>query len=415
MIHSHVFANGLTLVAEIQPWQPGASFELFVPAGAINEDEAARGSTTVLDDWVYRGAGERDSRALSDALDDLGLRRGGGAGLEGTTFSGALLASDLFAALTMYADIVRRPHLADAEFEACRELARQELAGLDDSPPQRMFYVLRERFFGSPHGRSSLGTLAGLEALTARGLRADHATRFTPQGAVLGVAGGIGWEALVAQVGALFGDWAGVAHEQPAPVMRGGTYEHIAQDTNQEQIGMMFPDVAATLEPEAPGWYESRLALNVLSGGGFSSRLMNEVREKRGLVYSVSASGAQVRGGGYVTAYAGTTPERAQETLDVMLGEFRKLQSGVTADELERARVGLLTSLVMSEESSGARARSLARDQVLLGRIRRIEDVKRGIERVSLDSVNAWLASHPYAMPAIMTLGSKRLETAVTA
>ena len=98
-MNSHQLPNGLTIVFEAQPWQPGASFELFVPAGAINEREEWRGSSTVLEDWLYRGAGKLDSRALSDALDDLGLRRGGGAGLEGTTFSGALLANDLFTAL----------------------------------------------------------------------------------------------------------------------------------------------------------------------------------------------------------------------------------------------------------------------------------------------------------------------------
>jgi predicted Zn-dependent peptidase len=208
----------------------------------------------------------------------------------------------------------------------------------------------------------------------------------------------------------LFGDWSGDAFESLAPRMHGGTYAHITQDTAQEQIGMMIPDASASLEPEQWGWYESRLALGILSGGGFSSRLMQEVREKRGLVYSVSASGAQVRGGGYVTAYAGTTPDRAQETVDVMLEEFNKMSLGVSTDELERSRVSLLTSLVMSEESSGARARSLARDQVLLGRIRNLEDIKKGIQNVTLESVNRWLAQYPFQAPAIMTLGPKALE-----
>ena len=409
-MNSHQLSNGLTIVFEAQPWQPGASFELFVPAGAINEREEWRGSSTVLEDWLYRGAGKLDSRALSDALDDLGLRRGGGAGLEGTTFSGALLANDLFTALEHYANIIRQPHLNPDEFEACQDLARQDLDGLEDSPAQKMFYTLRATFFSTPHGRSSLGTKAGLEALTAEKLREDWTQRFSPQGAVLGVAGGVGWDALVEKVSALFGDWSGDAFESPAPRMHGETYAHITQDTAQEQIGMMIPDASASLEPEQWGWYESRLALGILSGGGFSSRLMQEVREKRGLVYSVSASGAQVRGGGYVTAYAGTTPDRAQETVDVMLEEFNKMSLGVSTDELERSRVSLLTSLVMSEESSGARARSLARDQVLLGRIRNLEDIKKGIQNVTLESVNRWLAQYPFQAPAIMTLGPKALE-----
>lgn len=411
MIDSLTLQNGLTLIAELQPWQPGVSFELQLPLGAATEPADARGVTTVLEDWMYRGAQSRDgqardSRQLSEALDDLGLRRGGGAGVEGTSFGGALLSGDLNAALGLYADIVRRPLLVDDEFGPCVELARQELESLEDSPAQKMFTALRERFLTTPHGRSSMGTLDGLERLTPELARSDHRSRFGARGAILGVAGGLEWNALVKAVTELFGDWSGEPPALEAPAMRGGFYEHITQDTAQQQIGLMFPDLA----PGDPGWYASRLSVMVLSGVGASSRLYDEVREKRGLVYSVSASSGQVHGGGWVSAYAGTSPDRAQETLDVMIQEFAQMRQGVREDELERAKTGLLTSLVMSEESSGARARGLVRDQTLLGRIRPLEEIMQAVQAVTLNDLNAWLEANPYTNPAVMTLGPRALE-----
>ena len=95
------------MISEPQPWQPSVSFDLLIPAGAVNEPETMRGVTSVLEDWMGRGAGTRDSRALSDAFDNLGVRRGGGAGLEGTSFSGAMLETDLTAAFGLFADVFR--------------------------------------------------------------------------------------------------------------------------------------------------------------------------------------------------------------------------------------------------------------------------------------------------------------------
>jgi predicted Zn-dependent peptidase len=406
LIHSTTLANGLTLIAEPQSWQPGVSFDLLIPAGAVNEPAEMRGVTSVLEDWMDRGAGVRDSRALSDAFDNLGVRRGGGAGLEGTSFSGAMLETDLAAAFALFADVVRRPQLPEIELEPCLELARQDIASLDDSPAQKLFVRLRERFFSSQHGRSGMGTLEGLAAITGDKARADYKQRFTPNGAILGVSGGVNWDVLLETVTDLFGTWTGETAAPVSPKMQGGFYEHIEQDTAQVQIGMLYPSLA----PTDAQWLESRLALLVLSGAGFSSRLMQEVREKRGLVYSVRASGAPIKAASTISVYAGTSPDRAQETLDVIQQEMQKMQAGVTLEELERARIGLLTSLVMSEESSGARAGGLVRDWHLLGHARELEDLKAKVKAVTLEGVNAWLAANPFEHPGVMTLGPKALK-----
>jgi predicted Zn-dependent peptidase len=406
LIHSTTLPNGFTVISEPQPWQPSVSFDLLIPAGAVNEPQTMRGVTSVLEDWMDRGAGARDSRALSDAFDNLGVRRGGGAGLEGTSFSGAMLETDLAAAFDLFADVIQRPILPDTELEPCLELARQDIESLDDSPAQKLFVKLRERFFSSNHGRSGMGTLEGLAAITGAAAREDYQNRFTPNGAILGVSGGVKWDELLELVTRLFGTWTGKTADHPTPSMKGGFYDHIVQDTAQVQIGMLYPSLA----PTDAHWLESRLALLVLSGAGFSSRLMQEVREKRGLVYSVRASGSPIKATSTISVYAGTSPDRAQETLNVIQEEMQKMQLGVTLEELERARIGLLTSLVMSEESSGARAGGLVRDWHLLGHARELEDLKAKVKAVTLEGVNSWLAANPFENPGVMTLGPKALN-----
>lgn len=403
-IATHTFENGLTLVLESMPWLPSASFELLLPFGAATDPEGASGSSAVFYDWLYRGAGERDSRTLSDALDALGVRRGGGAGGETSTLSGSLLADALPEALSLYADIVRRPTLDEAEFEGARTVALQELASLGDSPSQRLFLALSRALFASAHGRSVYGEAAELAALTPEGMRADVLRRVAPKGAILSVAGGVRWEPLKALVGELFGDWRGEGVALPDVQLETPHHAHVDAKTSQTQIGVAFE----ALPPNDDDWYKNALAVAVLSGG-MGSRLFSEVREKRGLVYSVAAVSRVVRGFGYTLGYAGTTPERADETLRVLLFELSRLRDGVSENELDRARTGLLSSLVMQGESSGARASALARDLFLLGAPRPVEGVQRGLAAVSLDELNAYLASRPEPRYTVLTLGPKAL------
>lgn len=393
-------ANGLSVVLEPMPWLPSVSFQFLLPVGAAGDPEGQEGSATVLNDLLYRGAGERNSRELFEALGGLGVRRGGGAGGEYMTLSASLLALELSRTLPLYADILRRPHLDEREFEAARTLAGSELASLDDAPTQRLFVALSEAYFASPHGRSPYGTREGLTALTAESVRADYANRVAPEEAILSVAGGVAWEELLSQVEDTFGDWQGSGVPLPEPAARPAHKEHIAAGTSQVQIGAAF----AGVPPEGESWYAQTLANGVLSGG-MGSRLFSEVREKRGLVYSVAAVTRAVKGFGYTLAYAGTTPERAEETLEVLLHELARLREGVGEAELERARTGILSQLVMQGESSSARAASLARDTFLLGEPRLVSEVKEAVQRLSLETINRFLSERPAPDFTVLTLG----------
>jgi len=405
---THHLPNGMTIVAEPMAGKRAAAWAFLVPSGAATEPEGREGLTSVLEGLCYRGAGARDSRELSDALDDLGIERGGGSDTEYTTFGGATLGDYLPAALNLYADIMRHPRLPEDEWEAQRELALQSLASLEDAPARKMFVQLRRVYFPNIYGRSPMGTLEGLTALTLDDLRADHAARFRPQGTILALAGNVDFDATVCQIEELFKDWHGAppAAGVPAAVTE-AVYQHIAQDTSQQQIGVAYAGVPSTHEH----FYDYRVATAVLSGG-MGARLFTEVREKRGLVYSVSASASGLRGCGFSLAYAGTTPERSQETLDVLLGELRRMAEGVTEAEVERAKIGMLSSLVMQEESSRARAAAIARDQFVLGRVRPLDEITAAVSAVTPASIAAYYEQLPPRDFTVVTLGPKELQAA---
>ncbi len=404
-IHQHTFANGLTLLAERMDHVRSAALNVLVPAGCVNDPETELGMGTVLAELITRGAGGRDSRALSLALDNLGVDRDESVGMLHMRFWGATLARNLAAALEIYADILRRPHLPAAELDAVKALALQDLQSLEDEPRTKVLVELRRRHFPPPLGRDRRGTPQGLQNISGDKVRRHFARRFGPRGTILSVAGNVDWPALKEQVERLFGDWRG---EEPAPFALGAPLpprEHLQKDTTQTQIAIAYPSVPFGHED----YYAAQGAVQVLSGG-MSARLFTEVREKRGLCYAVWASYQTFKDRACVLCYAGTTNDRAQETLDVTLAELTRLQDGIEAEEVQRVKAGLKSSLIMQEESTSARAGALASDWYYLGRVRRLDEIQSAVDALTPDSIIAHLRRTPPRDFTIVTLGPKPLE-----
>lgn len=401
----HTLANGMTLLAERMEHVRSAALHFLVPAGCVYDPEKHLGMGTVLSRLITRGAGERDSWELNQAMDNLGLDRSEGVGTLHLRFWGATLARNLGASLRLYADVLRRPHLPEDEVEAVQALALQDLQSLEDEPRQKLFIELRRRHYPIPLGRDHHGTPEGIEGLDA-GLIRDHYRRlFRARGTILSVAGNVEWAPLRDLVEELFGDWG--AGEEPALTLtpQAPSYEHLDKDTTQTQIGIAYPSVPIN----DPDYYAAQGAVNVLSGG-MSSRLFTEVREKRGLCYAVSAGYQMVKDRAGIICYAGTTNERAQETLDVVLSELKRLQEGVEAEEVERVQAGLKSSLIMQEESTTARAGSLASDWYYLGRVRSFDEIQAAINGLSPEGIVDHVRRYPPRDFTIVTLGPKALS-----
>jgi predicted Zn-dependent peptidase len=404
-VYQHTFDNGLTLLAERMEHVRSAALNFLVPAGCVYDPQPHRGIASVLSDLITRGAGDRDSRELSLALDNLGVDRDESVGTLHTRFWGATLARNLPAALDIYADIIRRPHLPEEEIDAVKALALQDLQGLEDEPRHKVMIELRRLHYPPPLGQDRRGTEEGIESLNADVIRRHYRRFFTPQGTIVSVAGNIDWPALRDQIGRLFGDWK--APEPPALTLGTTTTHraHLEKDTTQTQIGIAYPSVPIT----HPDYYAAIGAVNVLSGG-MSARLFTEVREKRGLCYAVSASYSGFKDRASVICYAGTTNERAQETLDVTLAELKRLQEGIEPEEVERVQAGLKSSLIMQEESTSSRAGTLASDWYYLGRVRTFDEIKSAVDALTPTSITEHVRRHPPQDFTIVTLGPKALD-----
>lgn len=404
-IHSHVFDNGLALVAEPILSRESAAFSIVAPAGCVSEPADRAGLASFTVDMALRGAGPRDSRQFVTDLDNLGVERDDGVSDANASFSGATLARNLPAALGIYADLLRRAHLPEAQLEASRQVLLQELQGVEDEPAQRLMIELRRHHYPPPWGRPTQGDRPGLEAVSLDDVHRHYATGFRPNGAILGVAGRFEWPALRAEVERLFGDWEPVQAPTPAEGAALPRRAHIDNDTNQTQIGIAYPSVPYS----HPDYFQAWGAVGVLSGG-MSARLFTEVREKRGLCYSVHASNHTLKHRGTVLCYAGTSAERAQETLDVTLRELVRLVEGVQPFELDRLKARIKSSLIMQQESSASRSGSLAGDWYYLGRPRTLGELSSIIDGLSCDSINRFLAAHPPSDFRIVTLGQQALE-----
>jgi predicted Zn-dependent peptidase len=403
--YHHRFANGMTLVAERMLGVRSAAFTMLVPCGAAFDPPGRGGVAALLVDLVFRGAGKRDNRQVTTELDNLGLQRGEGVETVHTSFFAATLARNLLPALQIYADVIRRPHLPAAEVDAVRALALQELQALEDEPRQKIFVELRSRHYPYPFGRPTLGLREVLESATHEELVDYHRKTYRPDGAILGVAGDIDWPKLRDGVEQLFGDWKVGGGSIPATGARGARIDHISQDSTQTQIGIAFNTVSYS-DPE---YFSAQGAVTVLSGGS-SSRLFTEVREKRGLCYAVYASYHSLQQLGSVVCYAGTTNERAQETLDVTLGEIHRLARGIDDGEVARAQAGLKASLIMQGESSSARSSAVSADWYHLGRVRHLSEMQAAIDGLSPRGIMEHLERHPPQDFTIVTLGPKPLQ-----
>lgn len=404
-IHTYQFANGLTLLVEPMTHVQSAAFTIMTPAGSIYEPTGENGTAATALDLMTRGAGDRSSRELSAALDFLGVQGNDSVGWNFLSFSGATLGEKLADALPIYADIVQRPTLPEEQFPAVINGAVQSLLSIEDEPQRKVFVELRKQCYDDPWGRSADGTLDDLPKLTPQKLVEFVQQNVRPNGTLIGVAGNVDPEEIRKTVEECFGEWEQLAEPELVPAKCTGGIQHLDHDSAQTHIGLAFDAVSYGNDDYLTAW----AAVSILSGGS-SSRLFTEVREKRGLCYSVYATLNSLLSEGRVFAYAGTTTERAQETLDVMLDEIRKLNHGIDESELRRCQARAKSSLIMQQESTQSRASAIARDWFHLGRVKTLQEIRDAVEAITVDQILDYLNRHPLKNVTLLTIGAKPLE-----
>jgi predicted Zn-dependent peptidase len=405
IINTYKLRNGMTVVGIEVPAVQSAAFEFLIPAGAAVTPDGCCGAPAIIEDWIFRGAGKNSSRELSDLMDGMGLHRGSSVDSKHLTLATAMQAENLNKVIELYADIILRPALEPDQFEYSKQLAIQGLMSLDDDPRHRIKLLLREHFYPDPLGRNTIGKQEDLQNLTDAKCRQIVADNFNIGDCILAAAGKLDFKKLCEQTEKLFGDRntkpAGEITRNRQPL----GYHHYPYEGAQVHIGIMTDSVT----PTHPQYYDARVAVAVLSGG-MSSRLFTEVREKRGLCYAVGANYHSVKEMAGISCYAGTTPDKAQQTYDVIIEEFKKLADGIAEDELQRAKTGLQSSLVMQSESTISRSAAAGSDYYMLGKVRSLNEVKQSIEKVTSKSVIDYLKKYPFDKFCSVTIGPTEIK-----
>ncbi|MCC6933414.1 MAG: insulinase family protein [Deltaproteobacteria bacterium] len=402
-------SNGITVIGEYLPNASSASFAVLVPVGAISDPVSEQGINNILAEMFYKGAAGKSSRQISDLFEDIGASRGHSPGIEISVFSSSVLTQHLPRVLELYAQVLLSPELAAEELDSAKELALQELKHIEDNPSQKVMIELAKQYYPDPFGRSSLGNEAGIRAISAKSLKDFYQAKFVASNVAIVLAGKFDFDQILQKLESSYGYWQGSGDLLSIGAFKATDKKyHIEQNSSQLQIALAYPSVGV----EHPQYYAARIACGLLSGG-MAGRLFIEVREKRGLVYSVSASHSAAKGRAAVLVYAGTTPERGQETLDVMITELKNLAKNITAEELKRAKADIKARLLINAENTSLRASALINDWWNLGRLRELDEIKANIDAVQISDIEAHLAQYPVQAVTMVTLGNRQLELVV--
>jgi predicted Zn-dependent peptidase len=407
----HCLPNGIEMLGQYMPGLNSITFGLQYNAAVVDEPEEQLGLAHLFEYMLFQGTRAKDARALNEAFESLGARKGASTGLETSQIWAQIVNTKFDDTLALINELVLTSTFPEDKLEQMRNIVLQEIRRRDDEPMSRISELVRANFYqGTALARPLLGTSESVKSLQRADLRQFWQAHYQPDNMLFIIAGKFDWEHVVRRVEELFGSWQGKAapsrQQQPMPESR-IALEH--QEGKQEHIALMVPFANYT----SPDYYPSLMVSEVL-GGNMASRLFVEVREKRGLVYSVSASQIANRHIGALRIYAGTTPGQARECLQVIMNELQKLeQEGITADELQRAKIQLKSETVMRGEGSGARMAAIARTWWFERKVHPIQEVKQSIDAVTQESILELLRKrslrHPLTLAAIGPLSQEEL------
>ncbi len=398
--------NGLVALFEEASWSESFAIGVSFPGGSSLDPVDKAGLASLTCEMTNRGAGEYDNRSFLEEFENLGVRSSENANQQRVSFVATGLIDNWERTLELMAMQIRKPRFPRDEFESCRQIQLQEIASIEDEPSNKVGVALSQIFFPAPWGRPSVGFKETVQKIEPDDVESFHRRFYRPNEAIVAIVGRLDWNRVLEKIEALFGDWEPGEKNEVGSVESNVSSKHILSETEQTHIALGFKEVPFG----APDYWRMSAGVDVLSGG-MSSRLFTEVREKRGLCYSVFASHQTCNGMGGVFCYCGTTKERAQESLDVIVGEIDKLSvAPVTPSELERVKIRSKSSLVMQRESTQRRVGAIMSDWRYFNTIRSLDEVLGKIDALTSESIKSYFASKSKRTFRLATLGVEQLK-----
>ena len=379
--------SGVRVVTEAMPSVRSIALGFWVRAGSRDEGHEQAGISHFLEHLLFKGTDRFSSREIDEAFDAIGAEVNAGTGKETTSVYSRFLDNNLERAFDVLQDIVLRPSYPDIDSE--RQVVIEEIAMYEDEPGDKVHDVLAGAVFGDhPLGRPIIGRAEVISSVPVPEIAAWHDGRYVPGNIVVAAAGNLEHDRIVSLVSAAVGDAGPVPEKAGSPNGGAPVLRFFEKETEQYHLCLGGPGL--------PRGDERRFALRILDtilGGSTSSRLFQEVREDRGLAYSVFSYSSHFADSGQVAVYVGTRPDNVGEAMNVIGAELSKLgDEGVTEEELERARDNVKGRTVLSMESTLTRMNRLGSSILMDVPLLSLDELLAALDAVTLDDVNGLAA-----------------------
>ncbi len=393
VVYRTVLPGGLRVITESLPAVRSASIGIWAAVGSRDEDTRHAGATHYLEHLLFKGTAKRSALDISAAIDAVGGELNAFTAKEYTCYYARVLDADLPLAIDVLSDMVTESLLEPSEVEAERAVILEEIAMTDDDHSDTAHEAFGWQIFGdTPLGRPILGTVASINAITREQIAEHYAAKYVPENLVVAAAGRLEHDEVVALTTECFGS-ALASRATPAPprlpgpagpgVGSGTGVRLISRPIEQANLVLGCAGLART--------DDRRFGLGVLNaalGGGMSSRLFQEIREKRGLAYSVYSFNSQHADIGLWGIYAGCLPAKADEVLAICTEEIAKVcDAGLTKEELDRGKGQLRGSIVLGLEDPASRMTRIGKSELVYPELEPVDDILARIDAVTLDDV----------------------------
>ena len=395
-------ASGLSVVTDRMPHLESASLGVWVGTGSRDELPDEHGISHLLEHMAFKGTKKRTARQIAETIEAVGGDLNAATSVESTGYFARVLKADVNLALDVLADILSEPAFDPEELRREQNVITQEIGATEDAPDDLVFDRLQETAFpDQPMGRSILGTPETVRSFSAKSLRTYLGRNYRAPNMLVAAAGSVDHAQIVAEAEKRFASFVGPDAPKPEPAKFGGGTRVETRDLEQVHIALALQGVPV----RDPSLYSLQVFTSVL-GGGMSSRLFQEVREIRGLCYTIQAFHMPYSDTGMFGLYAGTDETDAPELMRVVIDQIESATETLNEAEIARAKAQMKAGLLMALESSEARLGQIARQMLAFGRPIPLDEIVAKVEAVTVESARAaGRALIARGRPAIAALG----------
>ena len=410
-----VLPSGLRIVTEEVPSVRSAAIGIWVNVGSRDETPAVAGASHFLEHLLFKGTTRRTALEITSTIEAVGGEMNAFTSKEYTCFYARVIDTDLPMAIDVVSDLITSSIVSALDVDAERKVVLEEIAMRDDDPSDLVHDLYAETYYGDTQlGRPILGTIKSISDMTRSSVFNYYKKRYLPQDLVVAVAGNIKHKRVVAMVEEAltrdnFLDVKGSPQIRPNTPVKTKPMQSVGLMTRKTKQAHMFYGMEGVARSD-----ERRFAMGVLAsalGGGMSSRLFQEIREKRGLAYSVYAYAQQFAGSGQIGFYAGCNPTKAIEVIEIIREVLADVAvNGMSHEEIERAKGAVRGSLVLSQEDSGSRMSRIGKNEIVYGQVMGFDEILKAISRVNPTDVREIASEFLTKSPTLALVGPFKSE-----